>query len=516
MAIQDLTLQIANDQDQYVQAYSNLFLTASSTQAATAGFKYLIKIYVYPNEVEQIITLKQPAQPDGTLSIDISQFLRSFVNEDSPLAPILDFAYNSNPYNSFQLPNNGVKFYVKVQDEINGAPSGATSSTKNFIAQLSAGSFSIGISDQGNSLAWDIQGLNNTDCPVPGYSSLTNDGLLTFQPDVCGSDPTAWFPIDPYWMDQLTTVNLPRLDNTMMPMFFIKWSQRDQTTTNLKIFSAFSVIHKYYNGTTLLGTKSYIINGCGPSTSTSAYSGAISYETATSTQSISYCYKGNSLEESATHVWVSAHTYSDPDVCRGGVDTPALDCNSMDSIYAYSEPTPIVAYRINFVDTCKLPWYTDNNETDRSRFGQLIFMNQLGGWDTIFLNQVKTKYEVKKSTWRGSAKATAQGWYSSTDKLVHVNDVDNTMSFELKTGFMLDNTETLMKQLYRSPAVYLITKIATDTVFYNWDGGNQYAIQPIRVLVDDSTFVAKRNQTDKLFQYTINCTADFKTITQRT
>jgi len=99
---------------------------------------------------------------------------------------------------------------------------------------------------------------------------------------------------------------------------------------------------------------------------------------------------------------------------------------------------------------------------------------------------------------------------------VHVNSVDNTMSFELKTDFMLDNTETLMKQLYKSPAVYLITKVAVDTVYYNEDGGNQYAVQPVRVLVDDTTFTAKRSQTDKLFQYTINCTADMKAITQRT
>lgn len=515
MAIQNLKLQISNQFDQYVQAYSNLFTTATSTIAATAGFKYKVTVRVYPNESLQTIVIKQPALPDGTLSIDISQFLRSFVTDDSPLAPILDYSYNTNPYNSFNLPNNCVKFSVYVEEEVNGSVVGSGSGTDKYIAQLSAGSFSIGISDQGNSLAWDVQyqgsgGFNQ--CPIPGVSSSTNDGLLTFMPDVAGTDSTCWYPLQDYYKKYLTRVKLPRLENTMMPMFFIKWSQMYGSV----FYPAFSVIHKYYNGTTLLATKSYIIEQCGAGTVTSSYGQDPNYNANTSTQSISYNYKGNSLEESATHVWISAHVYSDPDVCRGTTNTPALDCNSMDSIYAYSEPKPIVAYRLDFVDTCDIPFYSDNNETNRTRFGQLIFMNQLGGWDTIFLNQVKTKYTVKKSTWRSTQKATQYGWYSSTDKLVHVNDVDSTMSFELKTDFMLDNTETLMKQLYKSPAVYLITKLATDTVYYNENGGNQYAIQPIRVTVDDSTFVTKRNQTDKLFQYSIGCTADIKTITQRT
>jgi hypothetical protein len=514
MAIQNLKLQISNPFDQYVQAYSNLFTTATSTIAATAGFKYKVTVRAYPNESLQTIVIKQPALPDGTLSIDVSQFLRSFVTDDSPLAPILDYAYNTNPYNSFNLPNNCIKFSVYVEEEVNGSVVGSGSGTSLYIAQLSAGSFSIGVSDQGNSLAWDVQipyGGNQA-CPVPGETSSTNDGLLTFMPDVAGTDPTCWYPLSDYYKTELTKVQLPRLENTMMPMFFVKWSQAQITN----YYPAFSVIHKYYNGNTLLATKSYIIEQCGAGTVTDPYYQGSPYVANTSTQSISYCYKGNSLEESATHVWVSSHVYSDPDVCRGTTDTPALDCNSMDSILAYSEPKPIVAYRIDFVDTCDIPGYSDNNESNRSRFGQLIFMNQLGGWDTIFLNQVRTKYTVKKSTWRSSPKATQYGWYSSTDKLVHVNDVDNTMSFEVKTDFMLDNTETLMKQLYKSPAVYLITKLATDTVYYNQNGGNQYAIQPIRVTVDDTTFVTKRNQTDKLFQYSIGCTADIKTITQRT
>jgi len=518
MAINNLKLELGNDLDQYVQAYSNLFVTATSTIAATPGFKYKVVITVYPNEVPQTITVRQTAMPDGTLSIDISQFLRSFVSDDSPLAPVIDYSYNGNPYNSFNLPNNCVKFKVEVFEEVNGT-AGASATTKKWIAQLSAGSFSIGLSDQGNSLAWDVNGNSNTSCPVPGFSSLTNDGLLTFMPDIAGDDPTCWYPTPSYYKYDLTKVELPRLENTMIPMFFVKWSQRSVPTGTAQYYPAFSVIHKYYNGSTLLGTKSYIIEECGPGTSTESFANeGPSYVASTSTQSISYCYKANSLEESATHVWVSAHPYSDPDVCRGGVDTPALDCDSMDSIYAYSEPTPIVAYRIDFTDTCKVPMYSNNNETDRTRFGQLIFMNQLGGWDTIFLNQVKTSYTVKKSTWRSAPKPSVggQGWYSSIDKIVHVNDVDSTMSFELKTNFMLDNTETLMKQLYKSPAVYLISKIAVDTVYYNENGGNQYAIQPIRVLVDDATFTVKRNQTDKLFQYSIGCTADIKTITQRT
>jgi hypothetical protein len=199
----------------------------------------------------------------------------------------------------------------------------------------------------------------------------------------------------------------------------------------------------------------------------------------------------------------------------------------MTSIIAYSEPHPISAYRINLYDICENEYMI--NGTDRSKFGQIVFQNSYGGWDTIFLKQVKEKYSIKKTTWRGKNQeiattvwptATADIVYSTgletrADKSVRVSSTDNTRQFTLTTDYLLDNTEEMIRQLFSSPAAYLITNTSNDSLANYWPGNLNYT-DTFRILIDSSTYDVKRRQTDRLFQYKIDVTADIKPRTQRT
>ncbi len=504
--------------DPYVGAYNNIFIVANSNNATQIGFKYKVDIVTTYNNIDfSTTTIKQPPQPDGLLVINAAEYLRPLLNESDPVNNGQSFDPFSAHMNN-TLIHGAVRFKVVITEEVNGVLQGSPVETRNAIAYFGTAN-EIETPFDTESFVWAVEGdpgagTNNPQCPVPDMYYL-NQPLITWQPNVItkAQDPT--MPFDTPSFISITRVTMPRIDGLYIPMYIQKNSELPAATwVNQWVYPAFSVLHRYYNGNTLVYTDAYILDSCGDSKVLSNDTN-IQFVAPNSFESISYRYKSSAA--GYTHVWITAHPYSDPDVCRGGVNTPALDCNSKESIIAYSEPKPLAAYRIDFEDSCDYQY--ELNGDGRTKWGQLIFLNKAGTWDTLFLNQVKTEHSIKKSTWRNTPNLppnTGQwGKDLPSTKQVHVNQVDTTTMFSCKTDYMLDNTEEFMKQLYKSPAVYLITAVPKDYQFPYGSGGN-YAPETFRVVIESTSFKVKRRQTDNLFQYTIDCVADLKPRTQRT
>jgi hypothetical protein len=531
--------------DPWIPGYTKANITAYSTIWNTVGFKYKVEIFRYnyfTNAWVSVAIIKQPPSPAytsytpdidyglGNCNIDVAPYIQAFLNEES----FSDFSpAGSDTITMHYHLFGAVKCKVTFTEEVNGVTQGTPVTTQPFILYDGANSTTIPEDGDLDNLSWSAYlptGQSNNACPWVD-SSTVNYGLLTSNSEnipVSQSQPVPWTGSSPSTQG-MPTCTMPRFKRAQYTMTVQAWSalQFSPGGSNPYVYPAWSVVCSYYNGSTFLGQYAQLFGY-------SAYSDPadnkqignttdFNYKVQEAITTIKYNYGGftnSSLESAATHVYVTTHNYRDPNICDGIV-TPALDKYSSSSILAYSNMNyPITMHRINFEGSCEIPqasgsytWAAALNETDRSKFGQIVFLNSYGGWDTIFLKQVKTEYTSKKTTWRKNQDAPStvsrNGW-----KSVGVNSTDNTIKFVATTDFMQDVSEMMMRELYASPSAYLITSVLNDTTSAN-SVRNQYWLESYHVTISDSTFRVKRRQTDNLFQYTIECIADAKYRTQR-
>jgi hypothetical protein len=501
--------------DPWTAAYSKLICVAERQNASglQSGYKYRVRVVV--NNV-QVAEIQQPANPDGKLYFDMAPYIKSYVNTDETIGNIQSF----NNIIQHRLTGWAAEFQLYISGIIGQTQVDPEVSTTGDMAYNGSTGLAFPEDRPFDILTWYTNNQLPPNC-VDCLPNWTNAGLLTWQPNwiTKSMDPTMWFAADSDF--EVPQVDLYRRGGSIVPMYVQQWSSPGQypfdTNRSIPLRGLFSFQVRYYNKTTLIGTN-WISNStqmgwgpqtsCGPSTA-SALPGNVDIPGDYSALSMGYQYYGFGNELNATHVWITAHSYADPQACNRPWSGNQLNCWDSASIAEFSGLVPIAAYRVNFIDTC------DSNYQDlpssREKPGQLIFMNSLGGWDVINLKNVKVTYSNKKSMWRNENLNDNGSWYDTRN---HVNDTESTITFSCSTDYMNDYSETFIRQAFASPAAYLLTQMPFDNV-YPGVSGDELSMATIKGVITTQSVTPKRRATDKLYQYNFEFLADAKYKTQR-
>lgn len=507
--------------DVWSPAYSRLLCVAERSGASSfePGYKFRVRILI--NEV-QVAEIQQPANPDGKLYFDVSPYLKAYVKENAMSGPTV----TGNLFRD-RLESWAVKYQLAIAGII-----GNTVPDPEVLGQVEmAFNGSLSVSDPWENDA-DLLGWFRNEELIPNcvdcYNWAINSGLLTFQPNWITKtmDPTMWFQTanDNFEVPQ---VDIPRRPSAVVPMYVQQWSTTGSFNVGGRVepylsYGIFSFQTRYYNGNTLIATvwnanrnTNGATNGWGPQTNCGLYTSFVNDTQCTidpgyAALSMGYSYSASANELNATHAWITAHSFADPQICNRPWSGNPLNCNSQSSIAEYSGLVPIAAYRVNYVEDCN-PIASDL-PINREKPGQLIFLNSLGGWDVINLKNVKVTYNIKKSMWRNEDSAsTITGWGAVRN---HVYETDSTVTFSCATEYMNDYSENFIRQAFASPVAYLRTQMPADNVSPGISGDdlNNYNIKGV---ITTQAVTPKRRATDKLYQYNFEFLADAKFKTQR-